>query len=82
MGVLCRDVDYGWLRIPAVLFFYSFMTIVFLIIVNFFLAIVVDAYSEVKSENKENVDSRLVVLASACDFEFCRKTWISLDLFA
>jgi hypothetical protein len=42
-----QDVNSGPLLIPAVIFFYSFMFIVNLVILNFFLAIVVDAYRRV-----------------------------------
>jgi hypothetical protein len=49
--LLSQDVDSGPLLIPAVLFFYSFMFIVNLVILNFFLAIVVDAYSDVKGDH-------------------------------
>lgn len=46
--------DIGLLMIPACMFFYSFMIIVFLVILNFLLAIVVDAFTDVKSESRNN----------------------------
>lgn len=48
------DIERGWLNIPAVLFFYSFMIIVFLVILNFLLAIVVDAFTDVKADVGEH----------------------------
>lgn len=51
--LLSRYVDYGVLTIPAVMFFYSFMSIVFLVILNFLLAIVVDAFADEKSREGE-----------------------------
>ena len=47
-ALLDSNVDSGLLVIPSVLFFYSFMSIVFLVILNFLLAIVVDAFTDEK----------------------------------
>ena len=46
--LLSHDVDHGLIRVPATLFFYSFMSIVFLVILNFLLAIIVDAFADEK----------------------------------
>jgi hypothetical protein len=46
-----------------VIFFYSFMFIVNLVILNFFLAIVVDAYSDVKGD-AANSSNRCVTFAA------------------
>jgi len=46
--LLSHDVDHGLLILPATLFFYSFMSIVFLVILNFLLAIIVDAFADEK----------------------------------
>lgn len=59
-------IYYGVLMIPAVIFFYTFMFIVFLVILNFLLAIVVDAFTDVKSENQDG--SRCVVSRNPCSF--------------
>lgn len=56
--LLSEEVDRALLTIPSVMFFYSFMSIVFLVILNFLLAIVVDAFSDEKNEKGEH-DSRL-----------------------
>lgn len=53
-ALLSHDMDDGLLTIPAVLFFYSFMSIVFLVILNFLLAIVVDAFADEKREVSEH----------------------------
>mmetsp|Transcript_35263 Transcript_35263/g.59431 ORF Transcript_35263/g.59431 Transcript_35263/m.59431 type:complete len:1530 (-) Transcript_35263:238-4827(-) len=45
-----QTFDMGMLAIPAVLFYYSFMSIVFLVVLNFLLAIVVDSFADVKKQ--------------------------------
>ena len=47
-------VNLGLLRFPAYLFFYSFMCIVFLVMLNFLLAIIVDAFVDVKNIKEGN----------------------------
>jgi hypothetical protein len=39
-------------------FFWSFMVLVFMILLNFLLAIIVDAFSEVKERTKETTGKR------------------------
>mmetsp|Transcript_15443 Transcript_15443/g.29717 ORF Transcript_15443/g.29717 Transcript_15443/m.29717 type:complete len:1112 (+) Transcript_15443:17-3352(+) len=58
-ALLSHDMDDGLLTIPAVLFFYSFMSIVFLVILNFLLAIVVDAFADEKREVSEHEQSMM-----------------------
>ena len=59
--LLSHDIDLGLLRVPAAIFFYSFMSIVFLVILNFLLAIIVDAFAEEKHMEGE-YDIRQVAL--------------------
>jgi hypothetical protein len=42
----------------GVLYFWSFMILVFLILLNFLLAIIVDAFSEIKETTKERTGGR------------------------
>jgi fatty acid desaturase len=48
------SVDAGLLIFPAYLFFYSFMCIVFLVMLNFLLAIIVDAFVDVKPKDGDD----------------------------
>jgi hypothetical protein len=43
----------------GVLYFWSFMILVFLILLNFLLAIIVDAFSEIKEGTKERTGGRV-----------------------
>ena len=52
------------------LYFWSFMILVFLILLNFLLAIIVDAFSEIKEGTKERTGGRVpaqkVLVGVAC----------------
>jgi hypothetical protein len=44
--------------VAGILFFWSFELLVFLILLNFLLAIIVDAFGEVKEQQKEQTGAR------------------------
>eukprot|EP00976_Prorocentrum_cordatum_P066555 1178358-Prorocentrum_minimum.AAC.2 len=56
------NVANGLLVISAYLYFYSFMCIVFLVMLNFLLAIIVDAFVDVKNAKEEGEQLRLIIL--------------------
>lgn len=63
--LLPRDLAHGVLTVPAIFFFYSFMGVVFLVVLNVLLAIIVHAFTEEKniggSQNQRCDDFVVVV---------------------
>ena len=54
-------------RLPGTLFFWSFELLVFMVLLNFLLAIIVDAFSEVKASTSETVGLHTEVINLLAD---------------
>ncbi len=54
----CRPPDSPFPAPPGALFFWSYELLVYMVLLNFLLAIIVDAFSEVKEKTHETVRAR------------------------